>query len=198
MADDNHPASAGGSRQAAATGGWKRVMVSGAHAVENIIGLCCKGVLLLTGLSLLVILTAIVVLRYTSGGSIDSGAELTALIFPVFVMAGIAEAARQGAHIATQITLNALNQKWRLRLVLLIHSVTAALYLYLASYALRNALIAHVEQSTILRVPGSVGYGSLATGLALVGICSLAAIVRHALGHEKVIVNLAETGPGVV
>jgi TRAP-type C4-dicarboxylate transport system permease small subunit len=198
MADDKHAVSAARPRKSAATGGWKHTMVSGAHLVETVIGLCCRGTLLLTGLSLLVILTAIVALRYTNGVSIDSGAELTALIFPVFVMAGIAEAARQGAHIATQITLNALNDAWRLRLVLLIHSVTAATYLYLTWFALRNAVIAHDEQSTILRVPGSVGYGSLAIGLGLVGICSLAAIVRHSLGHEKVVVNLADATPGVV
>lgn len=177
---------------------WKTALVSAAHTIENVIGAGCRAILLVTGLALLVILTLIAVLRYSNGVSIDSGSELSALIFPVFVMAGIVEAARLGAHVATQLLLNALNDTWRLRLVVLIHSVTATVYLYLSWYAYRNAVIAHDELSTILQVPGSVGYGCLATGLALVGVCSLTAIVRHTLGNEKVMVNLADAGPGVV
>ena len=40
--------------------------------------------------------------------------------------------------------------------------------------------------------------GTTGVGLALVGACSLTAIVRHTLGHEPVTVNLADAGPGVV
>ena len=179
-------------------GGGQPLLVAAAHAIEKGIGTLCQGVMLVTGLFLLVILTVIVVLRYSNGGSIDSGSELSALVFPIFVMAGIVEAARTGAHVATQLLLHAANDAWRIRLVVLIHGVTAAAYLYLASFAYRNALIAHDELSTVLQVPGSVGYGCLAAGLALVGVCSLTAIVRHTLGNEQVTVNLADAGPGVV
>lgn len=174
------------------------VLVGAAHFIEKGIRAFCRAILLSTGLFLLFILTAIVLLRYSNSGSIDSGSELSALVFPVFVMAGIVEAALAGAHVATQVMLNVLNTVWRKRLVVLIHTVTATLYLYLTTFAYRNAVIAHDELSTILQVPGSVGYGSLAIGLALVGICSLCAIVRHTLGKEKVTVNLADAGPGVV
>ncbi len=173
-------------------------IVSASRALEEAIGTLCRGVLLATGLSLLAILTIIVMLRYAGGRSIDSGSELSALIFPVFVMAGIVEAARIGAHVATQLLLHALNDEWRTRLAILIHAVTASVYLYLSTYAYRNAIIAHEELSTTLKVPGSLGYGCLATGLALVGVCSLTAIVRHTLGKEKVVINLAEAAPGVV
>lgn len=176
----------------------KSVFVSAAHFIEKGIRVLCRAIMLSTGLFLLFILTAIVLLRYSNAGSIDSGAELSALVFPVFVMAGIVEAALTGAHVATQVMLNVLNAVWRKRLTLLIHAVTAALYLYLSSYAYQNAVIAHEELSTILQVPGSVGYGSLAIGLALVGVCSLCAIVRYTFGKEKVTINLAESGPGVV
>ncbi len=174
------------------------VIVSGAHLMEKGIRAFCRAILLATGLFLLFILTAIVLLRYTGLSSIDSGAELSALVFPIFVMAGIVEAALSGAHVATQVMLNALNPVWRKRLAVFIHMVTAALYLYLSTYAYRNAVIAQDELSTILQVPGSVGYGCLAVGLALVGVCSLTAIVRYTLGKETVTVNLAEAGPGVV
>lgn len=174
------------------------LIVTLAHQLESVIGSFCRSVLLVTGLALLVILMTVVILRYSELGSIDSGAELSALIFPVFVTAGIVEAARTGAHVATQILLHALNDAWRVRLVVLIHSVTAVAYLYLSTFAFRNAVIAHDELSTVLEVPGSFGYGCLTVGLALIGVCSLTAIVRHTIGKERVIVNLAEAGPGVV
>ena len=82
--------------------------------------------------------------------------------------------------------------------VVFLHGITAIAYFYLAWYAYQNALIAHDELSTILQVPGSLGYGCLTAGLFLVGLCSLGAIVRHTLGHEPVHVNLADAGPGVV
>jgi TRAP-type C4-dicarboxylate transport system permease small subunit len=195
MSDDVSGATA---RRPAIPPGWQGSLVAGAHALENAIGMCNRGVLLLTGLFLLALLNVIVFLRYTGSIGIDSGAELTALVFPFFVIAGIVEAARTGAHVATQILINALGQNWRRWLVIFIHSVTAAAYLYLTWYAFQNAIIAHDEQSTILRVPGSVGYGCLAAGMCLVGICSLTAIVRHALGAEDVVINLADSGPGVV
>lgn len=182
----------------AGSGSWQTMLVSAAHKLETAIGTFCHAVLLVTGLFLLAILTVIVVLRYSNGGSIDSGSELCALTFPIFVMAGIVEAARMGAHVATQLMLNALNAVWRVRLVILIHSVTATVYLYLAWYAYLNALIAHDELSTTLEVPGSVGYGCLAIGLLLVGLCSVTAFIRHTLGGEKVFINLADAGPGVV
>jgi TRAP-type C4-dicarboxylate transport system permease small subunit len=178
--------------------GWKGGVVRAAEGAERTIGFCSRGVLLVTGLALLTILNIIVVLRYTNMGKFDYGAELTSLIFPLFVMAGVVEAARQGAHIATQILLNLLNPAWRTGLVVLIHGVTAAAYFYLGWFAFQNAVIAHDEQSTILRVPGSLGYGALGAGLVLVAVCSIAVIVRHTLGSERVVVNLAETGPGVV
>ena len=175
-----------------------QLLVSTAQLIDRGVGSFCRVVLITTGLFMLAVLTIIVMQRYTNIGTFDSGSELCSLAFPIFVMAGIVEAARTGAHVATQLLLHACNDGWRIRLVVLIHSVTAAAYLYLSSFAYRNALIAHDELSTVLQVPGSVGYGCLAAGLALVGVCSLTAIVRHTLGNEQVTVNLADAGPGVV
>ena len=176
----------------------KELLVSAAHVIDRLVGALCRLILIVTGLFILVVLTAIVFLRYSETGSIDSGSELCSLAFPIFVMAGIVEAARTGAHVATQILLHALKSTWRIGLVFLIHGITAAAYLYLSWYAYQNTLIAHDELSTILQIPGSVGYGTLTIGLFLVGLCSVGAIIRHTLGHEAVHVNLADAGPGVV
>src|SRR6185503_15742481 len=98
---------------------------------------------------------------------------LTELWFAIFVMAGIAEAARRGAHVATQLLLHTLRGTWRLALAVIIHAVTTVVYFTLAWYALQNAIIAHDQTSPVLGIPWSVGYGCLALGLALVATCSL-------------------------
>jgi len=82
--------------------------------------------------------------------------------------------------------------------VLLIHAVTAFAFLLLAWYGVLNAIVAHDQTSPVLEIPRSAGYGSIAIGLALVAVCSLAAMVRFALGGDEIVVNLADAGPGVV
>lgn len=176
----------------------KELLVSASHLIDRAVGSFCRLILVSTGLFMLAVLAAIVTLRYTDIGTLDSGSELCSLAFPIFVMAGVVEAARTGAHVATQILLNALKRTGRVYLATAIHGITAIVYLYLSWYAYQNTLIAHDELSTVLQVPGSLGYGSLTIGLFLVSLCSLAAIVRHTLGHEDVHVNLADAGPGVV
>ena len=175
-----------------------QLLVSAAQRIDRCVGSFCRLVLIATGLFMLAVLTIIVMQRYTGIGTFDSGSELCSLTFPIFVMAGIVDAARKGAHVATQILLNALGQTGRIYLVIILHGITAIAYFYLGWYAYQNALIAHDELSTVLQVPGSLGYGSLTLGLFLVGLCSVGAIVRHTLGQEPVHVNLADAGPGVV
>jgi TRAP-type C4-dicarboxylate transport system permease small subunit len=123
--------------------------------------------------------------------------DLTELMFAIFVMAGIAQAARRGAHVATQLLLHTLRGAWRVALAVLIHAVTATVYLLLAWYAFQNAIIAHDQTTPVLEIPWSVGYGCLSVGLLLVATCSLTAIVRHTLGGEMVKVDLAEPGAAV-
>jgi len=176
---------------------WTVRVVSIARAAERAVELACNSLLLVAGLGLLLLLNVVVVLRYFFSAGLSFAPDLSELLFAIFVMAGIAQAARLGVHIATQLLLNALQGSWRLALVLLIHAVTATVYLLLAWYALQNAIIAHDQTTPVLRIPWSVGYGCLSLGLALVAICSFAAMVRYTLGGEEVKVNLADPGAAV-
>lgn len=168
-----------------------------ARRLERAVELACNGLMLVTGLALLGLLTVVVVLRYAFETGLPFAPDLTELLFAIFVMAGIVQAARLGVHVATQLLLNALPAGGRRALATFIHAVTAATYLLLAWYAAQNAIIAHDQTSPVLRIPWSVGYGCLAAGLALVGLCSLTAIVRHTVGREPVVVNLADAGAAV-
>jgi TRAP-type C4-dicarboxylate transport system permease small subunit len=175
----------------------RTAVVSIARVTEHAVELGCNLLMLVTGLALLSLLTLVVVLRYAFESGLNSAPDLTELLFAIFVMAGIAQAARLGVHVATQLLLNALDGRWRLGLAVLTHAVTATVYLLLAWYALQNAIIAHDQTTPVLRIPWSVGYGCLSLGLALVATCSLTAIVRHTLGGEEVRVNLADPGAAV-
>jgi TRAP-type C4-dicarboxylate transport system permease small subunit len=165
--------------------------------VDRTVELGCNVLLLTAGLALLTLLTVVVLLRYVFASGLTFATDLTELLFAVFVMAGIAEAARRGVHVATQLLLHSLQGRWRVALAVLIHIVTAVVYLSLAWFALQNAIIAHDQTTPVLNIPWSVGYGCLSLGLALVATCSLTAIVRHTLGGERVEVDLADAGAGV-
>lgn len=176
----------------------RKGVISSAQAVERAIQLGCNFLLLVSGMGLLCLLSVVVVMRYAFETGLGFAPDLSELLFCLFVVAGITQAARQGAHVATLLLLYKLQGRARLALTLFIHGVTACSFLLLAWYGLLNALVAHDQTSPVMEIPRSVGYGSLAIGLALVAICSLAAIVRYALGGEEVRVNLADAGPGVV
>ena len=173
-------------------------VVSMARAVERAIQLGCHFLLLTSGMGLLFLLSIVVVMRYAFETGLDFAPDLSELLFCIFVVAGSVQAARQGAHVATQLLLYTLHGKARVALTLVIHGVTAFSFLLLAWYGVLNAIVAHDQTSPVLEIPRSVGYGCIAIGLALVAVCSLAAIVRHSLGGEEVTVNLADAGPGVV
>ena len=172
-------------------------MLSIAQVVDRAVELSCNFLLLVAGLALLSLLTIVVVLRYLFESGLTFAPDLTELMFAIFVMAGIAQAARRGAHVATQLLLHTLTGTWRVALAVLIHAVTATTYLLLAWYAFQNAIIAHDQTTPVLEIPWSVGYGCLSLGLLLVATCSLTAIVRHTLGGETVKVDLADAEAAV-
>jgi TRAP-type C4-dicarboxylate transport system permease small subunit len=162
------------------------VLVKSAAALDRAIESLCGFLIALSGIGLTVVLAGVVVLRYGFASGISASVELTELAFAVFVMAGIALAARHGAHVTTRLTLTLLKGRARLALALLVHAATAAVYLLLAWYTYQNALIAHDQLTPVLDIPYSVGYGILAVGLLLVSLSSLTAIVSLTLGGAEV------------
>jgi TRAP-type transport system small permease protein len=176
---------------------WRAGVLSVARGVERGIELTYNFLLVVTGLALLGLLTAVVVLRYLFQSGLTFAPDLSELLFGCFIMAGIAMAARHGVHVATQLCLHALKGSWRTGLQVFIHVVTATVYLLLSWYACQNAILAHDQMTPVLHIPWSVGYGFLSLGLALVAVCSITAIVRVLLGHEEVKVDLAEPGASI-
>ena len=173
---------------------WRTRVLAVARGTERTIDVACRWLLLVSGLALLALLNVAVVMRYVFASGLTFAPDLSELLFAIFVMAGIVQAARLGVHVATQLLVNVLQGRARVALVVVIHAVSACAYLLLAWYGAQNAIIAHDQTTPVLHIPWSVGYGCLSLGLALVAICSITAIVRHTAGGEKVAVNLAEPG----
>jgi TRAP-type C4-dicarboxylate transport system permease small subunit len=170
------------------------MLVRTANAIDRIVDSVCGAVLAVSGIALTLILGAVVVLRYVFHSGITASVEITELSFALFVMAGIALAARHGAHVTTRLTLAALKGRARLALALVIHAATIAVYLLLAWYTYENALIAHDQHTPVLGIPYSVGYGILAGGLVLIALSSLVAIVKLTVGGEEVPLESADLG----
>lgn len=166
--------------------------------VEAGIEIFCKSVLMLSGFSLLAVLVVNVFVRYVIEGSVEAASELPTLLFPWFVMGGLVLAAVRGNHVAMQLTMHLLPPPGRRVLSLLIHGLSAAVFVVLGWYAIENTVIAHDEVSTILHVPGSVGYAALTVAFFMLALCAATAFIRFGVLAEHVVVDLASAEGAVV
>jgi TRAP-type transport system small permease protein len=153
------------------------------NALEHAITGVCSLVLWLTSAVIFVILTVNTVLRYVSGSSLQWANELPELLFPWLVMAGVVLAAERGAHIATVFLMEAVPHGVRRAIGVAGWLVVAALYgtLAYATYAMLE--IVHDERSPILHVPGSVTYGCVMGGMAMLALLALQSAWRA--WHEQ-------------
>ena len=168
------------------------------HKVEAGIEIFCKTVLLTSGFGLLAVLVVNVFVRYVLEGSVEAASELPTLLFPWFVAGGLVLAAVRGNHVAMQLTMHMLPPPGRRVLSFFIHGLSGAVFAVLGWHAVENTLIAHDEVSTILHVPGSVGYAALTLAFFMLALCALTAFIRFGLLSERVVVDMASAEGAVV
>ena len=171
------------------------------YAVQKVdagIEIFCKTVLMLSGFGLLAVLVVNVFVRYVLEGSVEAASELPTLLFPWFVMGGMVLAAVRGNHVAMQLTMHMLSAAGRRVLSFFIHGLSAAVFTVLGWNAMQNTLIAHDEVSTILHVPGSVGYGALTVAFFLLALCAVTAFIRFGVLAETVVVDMASAEGAIV
>jgi len=138
-------------------------------AIEGI----CRLVLWVSTTVIFLILCGNTVLRYATGSSLQWGNEVPELLFPWLVMAGVVLAAQHGAHITTSFLMEKLPVGLRRVLSVLSWLVVAALYTTLCVATYRMLDIVHDEKSPILQVPGSVTYGCVMGGMAMLALLAL-------------------------
>jgi len=146
--------------------------------VERAVGGICRAVLWISTSVIFVILCGNTVLRYATGSSLQWGNEVPELLFPWLVMAGVVLAAQHGAHITTTFLMEKLPFALRRPVTALAWVGVAALYGVLGVATFRMLEIVHDEKSPILQVPGSVTYGCVMGGMAMLGVLALFSALR--------------------
>jgi TRAP-type C4-dicarboxylate transport system permease small subunit len=144
------------------------------HSVveRGVVGLC-RTVLWLSTVVIFVILVANTVLRYATGSSLQWANEVPELLFPWLVMSGVVLAAVHGAHIATTFLMEGMPATVRRIVAVVSWLVVAALYSTLTWATFRMLDIVHDEKSPILQIPGSVTYGCVMGGMAMLAVLAL-------------------------
>lgn len=149
------------------------MMKTTARWFDQIIGWACQAVLYLTTAAIFVILSANVILRYTTGTSVQWASELPELLFPWLVISGIVLAVQHGSHISVVILTQRLPKQVRAWVLTAGGVLIVALYATLAWAAWELMGVAADELSPMLHVPGSVTVGGLMVGFILIAILTL-------------------------
>ena len=142
-------------------------------SLERAITLVCQAVMWITTAVIFVILAVNTILRYSTGASLQWGNEVPELLFPWLVMAGVVLGAVHGSHITTSFLMDAVPAALRRIVAVLGWLGVAGLYATL-TWATWNMLdIVADEKSPILQVPGSVTYGCVMGGMAMLAVLAL-------------------------
>jgi TRAP-type C4-dicarboxylate transport system permease small subunit len=157
----------------------RRRMLAIANGIDRLITRICRFVVLVTGITLTVLLTANVVARYAlATGGIDAAEEIPERLFPWFIVAGIALAAQAGGHMSVDWVLDRLGPRGRRWLLLLANTIVFVSYLVIFQQAMVLSEIAKVERSPVLNLPGSHGYWAIAFGCLLLALATACTSVR--------------------
>lgn len=148
------------------------------NLIERGIAALCQVLLWISTVAIFLILAVNTLLRYISGASLQWANEVPELLFPWLVMAGVVLAALHGAHITTTFLMAKFSGFVRRTVGTGSWLVVSGLYATLAVATLRMLDIVHDEKSPILQVPGSVTYGCVMGGMALLAVLALASAWR--------------------
>lgn len=148
------------------------------NIVDRAVGGLCRLVLWLSTSVIFLILCANTVLRYATGTSLQWANEVPELLFPWLVMAGVVLAAQHGAHITTSFLIEKLPAALRRGLAVGVWLGVAGLYGTLSVATWRMLEIVHDERTPILQLPGSLTYGCVMGGMALLALTALGAAWR--------------------
>src|SRR4051794_16267432 len=114
--------------------------LAAAEAVDRALALLCRGVLLLTGIALMGVMSANVVARYVlATGGFDWAEEVPQQLFPWFIMAGVALAVQHGGHIAVEWLLGKLGREGKRVVLVAGHALVILAYVLLCRQALEVA-----------------------------------------------------------
>jgi TRAP-type C4-dicarboxylate transport system permease small subunit len=159
-------------------------MLRACQAIDAAIEALSRWILSVSGTVLLAVLLLGIALRYVLTESLPWATELPTLLFPVFVMAGIVLAAQHGQHVAVEFLISALPPGARRVLIVLVNLLVAVSYLVLGNTIMDVLPIAGSERTPILGVPGTVVYGAMLAGFALVVVTAITTTIKVTIAGE--------------
>jgi TRAP-type C4-dicarboxylate transport system permease small subunit len=148
------------------------------NGLDRAMEAACKLVLCITCTVIFAILLANVILRYVAGSSLARAGEVPELLFPWFVVAGIALATVHNAHIYIGFIVDRVRPSVALPLAILRTIVVAGSYAVLVWTVLYLLPIVADERSPILGVPSSVTYSCLLIGMLLIVLSELSILFK--------------------
>lgn len=152
-----------------------------ADGIDRLVDRFCRFVVIASGIVLTAIMTANVVARYAlATGGFRWAQELPTLLFPFFIVAGIALAAQGGLHMAVEWLYDRFAERGKATVFVVAHVCVIFSFLVLGYQASVVAGIAGLEHSPILGVPNSVGYYVVSVGACLVALVTATATFRVA------------------
>jgi TRAP-type C4-dicarboxylate transport system permease small subunit len=143
------------------------------NLIEQGIALVCKVLLWISTVIIFFILVANTILRYATGASLQWANEVPELLFPWLVMAGVVLAALHGAHITTSFLMEKIGYKARRVVGVLGWLIVGVLYGVLSKATFDMLDIVHDEKSPILQLPGSLTYGCVMVGMAMLALLAV-------------------------
>lgn len=163
------------------TGHPKTPMLRLADGLDRIVSIVARGIVLVTGCVLLVLLFSNVVARYALGGGFSFAQELPERVFPFFIMAGVALAVQHGGHMAVEMLPEMLGRRVEQVFRIVAQTIVIIGHAVMVYVALDVADISWIDVSPVLNMPASYSYYALAGGSAAVIIATVALVIRVAI-----------------
>lgn len=155
------------------------VIVRLTDMIDDWLGRLCRGVIFVTMLTLLAVITVNVAARYfLDAGGVNEVGEIPELLFPWLIGAGIILGVQRGAHIAVDFYSAALGPRGKVAMIVLVNAIVIITYGLLIQPVLQIADITGTEHTPFLRLPRSIGFYALAITFAGTMFSSLALCLR--------------------
>lgn len=152
-----------------------------ADGLDRFVSLIARGIVLITGCVLLVLLFGNVVARYALGGGFSFAQELPEKIFPFFIMAGVALGVQHGGHMAVEMLPELLGRRAEQAFRLVAQTIVIIGHAVMVYVTLDVADISWIDLSPVLNMPASYSYFALAGGSAAVILATVALVIRLAI-----------------
>lgn len=135
---------------------------------------------------LFVTLMTEVILRYFTARSLGWPNEMPALLYPWLAMGGAVLAAQRGRHIAVTLLQELLPVAVTRALLIVLHLLAAAGFLYLAWIGLTVLQVAGGERYPVSRISAYWAYLALVTGFTLIAVTAVTSLPRVLLEDDPV------------